>query len=87
MRLRPLYALLLVPFLGAVAVLPGCDSGAITAKPKPRPSSGDGGEVDVARTPYEAKSYGTITGKVEFDGTPPTPQKIKGPESNFLLRG
>ena len=88
MRLRPIYALLLlVPLMGGLAFLPGCDDGATTKTPKKRPVGGGVDDVDVARTPYEAKSYGTITGKVVYDGTPPAPQKIKGPESNPCCTG
>jgi len=77
---RLLNFLLLLPVLVAVAVLPGCESGAVTTKPKKRPPGGGGDEAEAPRVAVvdskDAK-FGTITGMVVYDGDPPTPKPLQ----------
>src|SRR5262249_7909195 len=61
--------------LAALVTLPGCDGGALTAQGKKR-AAGGGDEEETPRVELVAQTYGTITGKVVYDGTPPTPQPI-----------
>jgi hypothetical protein len=80
MRLRPIHFVLLLPVCTALVVFAGCDDGATTSRGKKRPISG-GDEAEVARKEYEPKGYGTITGKVTYNGTPPTLAPISmGPQ-------
>jgi len=54
-----------------VTSIPGCGDGAVTTKPKKRPIDSSSDE-DVPRAAVVAKGYGKITGKVVYDGTPPS---------------
>jgi hypothetical protein len=73
--MRFAHFMLFLPVILAVALLPGCDKGAVTTKPKKRQAS-SGDEVEVPRVGVAAAKYGTITGKVVYDGTPPTPKAL-----------
>jgi hypothetical protein len=74
-KLRPFCIVFMLPVFVALALLPGCDSGAVVPKGKKRlASSAD--ETEVPRVGVAAAQYGNITGKVVYDGTPPTPQPI-----------
>jgi hypothetical protein len=63
--------LLLLPVLAFLAALPGCDSGSVANKGKRRTAGAGGDEAEVPRVGVVASKYGTITGKVVYDGTPP----------------
>ncbi len=69
MRLRPVGWLLMVPVLAAVALLPGCEGGTVsTGKRRER---GGGDVEEAARKELKPKTYGTVSGKVSYDGTAP----------------
>ena len=74
--MRIAHFILFLPVLLALALLPGCDKGAVTNKHKKRQAS-SGDEVEVPRVGVTAAKYGTITGKVVYDGTPPSPQPLQ----------
>jgi hypothetical protein len=72
--LRPIHILLLLPLFTLVAALPGCNE---EVKGKKRPYTG-GGDETFTKTAIEPKAYGTITGKVTYDGTPvPVPEPVQ----------
>ncbi|HYV34278.1 MAG TPA: hypothetical protein VE988_01155 [Gemmataceae bacterium] len=70
----------LLPFMAVIAMLPGCEGGAIVGKGKTRLQGDDGAAVDIVRVPLEAKKYGTVTGKIVYDGQAPArvPQDMGG---------
>jgi hypothetical protein len=70
-RLRALSVLAMVPFLAVLALLPGCEGTSFVDRGKPRPTSSGGDDGDVPKVAVVAKKFGTITGKVLYDGTPP----------------
>jgi hypothetical protein len=73
---RWLSVILVLPVLATLVVLLGCESGAVTSKGKRRPAGAGGDEAEVARVPLTAVKFGAVTGKVVYDGTPPTPRPI-----------
>lgn len=74
---RPLRFIYFFSAFAAFLVLSGCESGAVATKGKKRPPGSGGEEAEVPRKAVEVKKYGTITGKVIYDGTPPTPQPVQ----------
>src|SRR5437762_7478457 len=73
MLLRPVQVLLVVPVLAVLAWLPGCE-GPAPGKKRPR-NEGDG-EV-AARKELKAAAWGTVSGKITYDGAPPARAKIQ----------
>jgi hypothetical protein len=69
--MRLVHFIYLLPALAALALLVGCESGAVTSKPKKRPPGGGGEEVEARRVPVTGAQYGTIIGRVVYDGVPP----------------
>jgi hypothetical protein len=74
---RHIKSTLLLIICAGVLFVSGCESGAVAVKGKKRPPGSGGDEAEVARVPIAAAKYGTITGKVIYDGTPPTPRPIE----------
>jgi len=79
LRWRPALLLLLLPCLALVAILPGCGTDT-QPKGKKRPPRTDAEEF--ARKELKPKGYGTITGKVSFEGTPPARSRYPIPANN-----
>jgi hypothetical protein len=69
--MRLVHFIFLLPAFAALAFFVGCESGAVTSKPKKRPPGGRGEEVEARPVPVTAAQYGTITGKVVYDGVLP----------------
>ena len=67
MQWRPFPLLLLVPVLALLVWLPGCQ-GPVPGKKRPRT---EGDSEGAARKELKAASWGTFSGKVTYDGTPP----------------
>jgi hypothetical protein len=68
MRCRGACWLLLVPVLAVVALLPGCEGGTVPTGKRRAPT---GGDLEASRKELKPKGYGTVSGKVTFEGTPP----------------
>jgi hypothetical protein len=81
-RYQPLAVLILLPALGLFFAAPGCSK-----KEEPK-KSGDGAaqngdkgkggkeKAEGPRTELDNKEWGTLSGTVTYDGTPPEPKKI-----------
>ena len=74
MRRFQLLSILLLPALVLSAALSGCGGGGEEKKtpPKKQPQL-----VETKLEELESKGYGTFTGTVVYDGTPPKPNKIE----------
>jgi hypothetical protein len=66
----------MLPAFVALVFFAGCESGAVTSKPKKRPPGGRGDEVETRPVAVAVTNYGTITGKVIYNGVPPTPKAL-----------
>ncbi len=86
-RYQPLGVLILLPALALFLGAPGCSkkeegkkSGDGVAKGDGKPADGGNGggkkEEGGAKTELDNKEWGTLTGTVTYDGTPPEPKKI-----------
>jgi hypothetical protein len=69
---RPIHLLGVLPLFAVLALLPGCQE---EVKGKKRPYS-DAGDLDVAKVAIVPKSYGTVSGRITFEGTLPPPAAI-----------
>jgi hypothetical protein len=70
-RLKRVYGLLLIPLIAGLALLPGCEDG-LKSKGKPRiSSSASSDEGETPKVPLTAAKFGTITGKVTYEGERP----------------
>ena len=65
--MRPVHVWLVVPVLAVLAWLPGCEG---PAPGKKRPRVEGEGEA-AARKELKAAAWGTVSGKIAYDGTPP----------------
>jgi hypothetical protein len=74
--LRPVHFLLMLPVMAALAFFAGCDGGGLTERGKPKGLQTGDVEPEPPRVAIVPTSYGTITGKITYDGTPTTPVPI-----------
>jgi hypothetical protein len=75
--MRLIHVFLLFPAFAALVLFVGCEGGAVTSKPKKRPAGGRGDEAEARPVPIAVSNYGIITGKVVYDGVPPTPKPLQ----------
>ena len=64
--IRPMHLLGLLPLFIFLALLPGCNE---EVKGKKRPYSDSGDQQDVVKVAIVPKTYGTVTGRITYDGT------------------
>jgi hypothetical protein len=69
-HLRPFHLFLLLPLIAALAAAPGCNDEPVKGK-RAAQRSGGGDEEDAVRVELVPTAWGTISGKVLYDGDPP----------------
>jgi hypothetical protein len=75
--MRLVHVVYMLPAFAALAFVVGCESGAVTSKPKKRPPGGRGDEVEARPVAIAVTNYGTITGKVIYEGVQPEKRPLQ----------